>query len=415
MIRYLMRTLPVLVVTTAFAIALAAAPSSQSPGSWPIKVTPVPVAAQPGSAQPQLSVSSRGALLSWVENTGGAATLKWSERTKAGWSAARDVASGSDWFVNWADVPSVMRTPDGSLAAHWLQKSGTGTYAYDVRVAFSSDDGKTWTPGAAPHTDRTQTEHGFGSLFAMPGGGLGLVWLDGRAMKAGHGEHGGGDMSLYYGGFARDRKQTAEAAVDTRVCECCPTAAAVTADGPIAAYRDRGPDNTRDIYVTRLVNGAWTAGVPVHKDGWIFPACPVNGPSLSARGRDVVIAWYTGANGVTRSLAAFSSDAGRTFGAPIVLDGDASLGRVAVALLPDGSAAASYIAVLPDKRAEFRVRRIERSGGASAPVTIAAIDAGRTSGYPRLAVSGRELVFAWIEGTRPTQVRTAVGSLIPGR
>jgi hypothetical protein len=135
---------------------------------------------------------------------------------------------------------------------------------------------------------------------------------------------------------------------------------------------------------------------------------------LSARGRDVAIAWYTGAKGVMRSYAAFSTDAGRTFGTPILIDGDGSLGRVGVTLLPDGSAAASYIAVLPDKRAEFRVRRVERSGAASAPITIAAIDAGRPSGYPRLVLDGNDLVFAWIEGTRPTQVRTAVAR-IPAR
>jgi hypothetical protein len=368
----------------------------------------------PGSGQPHLAVSSRGPLVSWIERTGNTASLKWSERTAGAWSVPRVAASGDDWFVNWADVPSVVRLPDGALAAHWLQKSGAGTYAYDVRLSFSSDDGKSWTPSVTPHTDGTQTEHGFGSLFPSPGGRLGLIWLDGRAMKPGHGEHGGGDMSLRYGAFGRDWKQTIETAVDTRVCECCPTASAITSDGPIVAYRDRGLDNTRDIYVSRLVNGKWSEGAAVHKDGWIFPACPVNGPALSARGRDVVIAWFTGVNGAPRSFAAFSSDAGKTFGTPILLDDSGSLGRVDAALLPDGSAVASYIAVAPDKRAEFRVRRIERSGAASAPVTVAAVDSGRTSGYPRLAVSGDELVFAWIEGTRPTQVRTAVAKL-PGR
>jgi hypothetical protein len=403
-----MRTL---IVTTALASAVAAVPSGQSAGDWALQVTPLVIAAEPGSGQPHLNVSSRGALLSWIERSGNTATLRWSERVKGAWSAPRTVASGDNWFVNWADVPSVMRLPDGSLAAHWLQKSGSGTYAYDVRLAFSTDDGKTWTQSVTPHSDGTQTEHGFGSLFPVAGGRLGLVWLDGRAMKSGHGEHGGGDMSLRYGAFGRDWKQTVEAAIDARVCECCPTASAVTTDGPIVAYRDRGPDDTRDIYVARFVNGAWTPGVPVHQDGWIFPACPVNGPALSARDRDVAIAWYTGAKGAPRSYAAFSTDAGRTFGTPILLDDNGSLGRVAIALLPDGSAAASYIAVLPDKRAEFRVRRVERRGVASAPVTIAAIDAGRTSGYPRMALSGTDLVFAWIEGSRPTQVRTAIARI----
>lgn len=403
-----MRTL---VLAAIACTGLAVAPSGQSQPPWTLDVKPLTLAAQPGSGQPQLNVSTRGTMLSWVERTGETATLKWAERTAAGWSAPRQAASGANWFVNWADVPSVVRLPDGSLAAHWLQKSGSGTYAYDVRLAFSGDDGRTWSKDVTPHSDGTQTEHGFGSLFAMPDRGVGLVWLDGRAMTPGHGEHGGGDMSLRFGAFGRDRAQKIEAAVDTRVCECCPTASAVTADGPIVAYRDRAPDNTRDIYVARLVNGKWTEGAPVHEDGWIFPACPVNGPALSARGRDVAIAWYTGANGAPRSFAAFSSDAGKTFGPPILLDGNGSLGRVGVALLPDGSAAASYIAVTPDKRAEFRVRRIERGGAASAPVTVAAIDAGRTSGYPRMALSGNELVFAWIEGTRPTQVRTAAAQV----
>jgi hypothetical protein len=408
-----MRTIAVAVVLCGVAGAVVR-PAGQAALPWPIQIAPAPAGARPGSALPQLTVSPRGALLSWVERDGASAALKWSERRGGAWSAPQTVASGGDWFVNWADVPSVLRLADGTLAAHWLQKSGPGTYAYDMRVSQSTDDGRTWSAPMTPHGDATQSEHGFASLFQAPTATLGLVWLDGRAMKPGHGGHGGGgDMALRYGVFSRDRKQVAETALDTRTCECCPTAAAVTADGPIVAYRDRGPDDTRDIYVARLEHGKWSAPTPVHKDGWIFPACPVNGPALSARGRDVAIAWFTGANGAPRSFMAFSTDAGRTFGAPILLDDAGSLGRVDVALLPDGSAAASYIAVTADKRGEFRVRRVARSGAISAPVTIAAIESGRTSGYPRLAASGDEIVFAWTEGTATTQLRTAAAKLGP--
>ena len=407
-----MRMIVIAVAVGALAAA-GARPAGQTAPGWPIHVEPAPAGARPGSALPQLTVSSRGALLSWVERDGATAALKWSERRAGAWSAPQTVASGTDWFVNWADVPSVLRLADGTLAAHWLRKSGPGTYAYDVRVSQSSDDGRTWSAPVTPHGDATETEHGFASLFQAPGAALGLIWLDGRAMKPGHGGHGGGDMSLRYGVFSRDRKQVAETALDTRTCECCPTAAAVTADGPIVAYRDRGPDDTRDIYVSRLERGKWSAPAAVHKDGWVFPACPVNGPALSARGRDVAIAWFTGANGAPRSFVAFSADAGRTFGTPILLDDTGSLGRVDVALLPDGAAAATYLAVTPEKRGEFRVRRVERSGAISAPVTIAVVESGRTSGYPRLAVAGAEMVFAWTEGTGTTQVRTATAMLAP--
>ena len=127
--------------------------------------------APPGSAQPQLTVSSRGVLLSWIERDSATATLKWSERQADAWSAPATVASGDDWFVNWADVPSVVRLTDGTLAAHWLQKSGSDTYAYDVRVSHSSDNGSTWSAALTPHSDGTQTRARF--RLAVPGAGRG--------------------------------------------------------------------------------------------------------------------------------------------------------------------------------------------------------------------------------------------------
>jgi len=351
-------------------------------------------------------------LLSWIERSGSTATLKFAERTASGWTAARVVASGSDWFVNWADVPSVMRLSDGTLAAHWLQKSGPNTYAYDVRLSYSKDDGRTWSSSFTPHHDGTKTEHGFASLFEMPGGVLGLVWLDGRAMSSGgHDGHGGGDMSLRFGAFDRTWKQVAETAVDTRVCECCPTTAVVTSEGPITAYRDRSAGEIRDIAVSRFENGAWTVPKAAHDDNWKIAACPVNGPMLAARERDVAIAWFTAKGDEGRTFVAFSQDAGRTFGPPIRLDDAGALGRVDLLMLDDRSVVATWIE-FADQRAQFRMRRIERSGARSEPVTVAGIEGNRTSGYPRTAAHGGELVFAWTtSGTNGLEVRTALSKL----
>lgn len=366
------------------------------------------------SAQPQLTVSGRGVLLSWVERNGDSATLKFAERTKAGWTEPRVVASGTDWFVNWADVPSVARLADNSIYGHWLQKSGPDTYAYDVRLARSSDDGKTWSTSFTPHNDGTKTEHGFASLFQMPGAGLGLVWLDGRAMKteksAGHDGHGAGEMSVRGAIYDQAGKQLSEGAVDLRVCECCPTAAAVTAEGPIVAYRDRSPGEIRDIYVARFVNGKWSEPAAVHNDNWKIAACPVNGPALSADGPRVAIAWFTAKDDQGRAFAAFSNDAGKTFGAPVRLDDASALGRVDIALLDDGSAVATWIE-FADGRAQFKLRRVEATGAKSPAMTVSNLAASRASGYPRLARFGNELVFAWTESTQPTRVMTAVAPI----
>ena len=401
-----------LVAALASTIAAVTLASDQSPFS--LKVEPLPNPASTGSAQPQLHASKHGVVLSWIERTGAEATLKFAEKTGDSWSAPRVVASGTDWFVNWADVPSVVRLDDGTLVAHWLQKSGPGTYAYDVRLSYSTDDGKTWADSFTPHHDGTKTEHGFATLFQMPGAGLGLVWLDGRKMQTGShdaGGHGGGDMTLRFGTFGKDWKQTSEIELDARVCECCPTTVAMTSDGPIVAYRDRGPDETRDIYIARLENGKWTEGKPVHADGWKIPACPVNGPALSARGQQVAVAWFNAKDDEPKSLAALSSDAGRTFGAPVRLDDEASLGRVDIELLPDGAALAAYVE-FADKRAQFRVRRVAADGTKSAPITISGMAGNRSSGYPRMVLNGDEVVFAWTERDGgKSQVRTATSSL----
>lgn len=374
----------------------------------------VPSPAGPNSAQPQLSSSKRGVLLSWIERAGEMATLRFAERTSSGWSGPRTVAAGDNWFVNWADVPSVLRLDNGTIVAHWLQKSGSGTYAYDVRLSYSRDEGKTWSTSFTPHSDGTKTEHGFASLFQMAGAGLGVVWLDGRAMKAesGHAGHAAtGAMSLRFAAYGTDWKKLSDTPVDLRVCECCPTTAVVTEEGPIAAFRNRTDDEVRDIFVSRLDHGKWTEPHAVHRDEWRINACPVNGPMLSARGRTVAIAWFTAQGDQGRALLAFSRDAGRTFSTPIRLDEAGALGRVDVELLPDGSAIGSWIE-LADERAQFRVRRVDASGAKSPSITISALANSRASGYPRIAVHGDEVVFAWTETSDGrSEVKTAVARL----
>lgn len=399
------------VATIAAAAALPSAVVQSQPALPAPQAVATPAAANSG--QPQLSVSRRGVLLSWVERAGDVATLKFSERAAAGWTPARTIASGKDWFVNWADVPSALRLPSGAIVAHWLQKSGPDTYAYDVRLSHSTDDGKTWSASYLPHHDGTKTEHGFASLFPMADG-FGLVWLDGRSMKSGggHDGHGSGAMSVRFAQFDQSFAQVADTAVDSKVCECCPTAAAVTAEGVIAAFRNRSDEEIRDNYVSRYVNGKWTTPQAVFNDNWKIAACPVNGPALDADGRRVVMTWFTVKQEQGHAYLAFSDDAGATFGQPIRVDDGGSLGRVDVELLPDGAALATWIE-FADQRAQFRARRIDRSGNRSAAITVAGIAGNRASGYPRAAVANGEVVFAWTESVDGggLRVRTAAARL----
>jgi len=374
----------------------------------PLRVEPLTLAAVEPSLAPQLTVTGDRALVSWIETQGRTSLLKFAERTSSGWSEPRTAASGDDWFTSWADVPSVLALSDGTLVAQWLRTTDEHLEAYDVHLAFSKDGGRTWSAPTSPHRDGTKTQHGFASMFETPGGGLGLIWLDGRAVDPDP-DKGKDNMSLRYASFDRDGKAVSVALVDDRVCDCCPTAVAMTADGPIAAFRDRSAAEVRDISVSRLVDGSrgqWSPSSTVHADGWTIDACPINGPAISARGRQVAVAWMTAKDDQGRAFAAFSNDGGVTFGAPVRLDDAASQGRVGIALLADGSAVASWIE-LANQRAELRMRRIDAAGARGPAQSVAGVE--RTSGYPRLARRGDELLLAWTETSDGrSAIRTAV-------
>ena len=115
-------------------------------------------------------------ILSWVEKLDAQRhALRAAIRDNAGWSKPMTVSEGDNWFINWADFPSVVALNDGTLAAHWLVKSGAGTYAYNVNIAVSKDSGQTWTKPIVPHLDNTPTEHGFVSLIPLRDGRLGAI------------------------------------------------------------------------------------------------------------------------------------------------------------------------------------------------------------------------------------------------
>ena len=368
------------------------------------------------SREPELNSTHDGRIiLSWVEKISARRyALRVSSRDGKGWSEVQTVAEGENWFVNWADFPSVVALRDGALAAHWLVKSGPGTYAYNVNIARSKDGGKTWSKPIVPHLDNTQTEHGFVSLIPLMDGRLGAVWLDGRNMKDSKDkvEHSASteSMTLRYAAIDAEGKLSDEAQLDERVCECCQTSAALTSEGVIAVYRDRSQTEVRDIYSVRQANSGWGSPQPVYTDNWEINGCPVNGPSVAADAPRVAVAWFTEAGAQPRVKLAFSGDNGATFGGPIQVDDGEAAGRVDALLLPDGSALVCWMSGTAEGGA-IKVRRI-RPDGALGPVSIIAkTDISRSSGFPRMARLGDEVHFAWTEFGKPSRVRTAAADI----
>jgi hypothetical protein len=364
-----------------------------------------------GSGEPNLSVDAEGRVhLTWFERLPGGEdhALRFAvlDPGSGSWSLPRTIVKGLDFFVNWADFPSLLPLPGGDLVAHWLQRSGPGTFHYDVVLSRSGDGGATWSEGFRPHRDGTLSEHGFVSLvpWEAPDGGDGVaaVWLDGRKYES---QPDNPEMTLRFTTLGSGSGAAAlgpEVLLDDRVCDCCQTSAARTDQGLVVVYRDRSPDEVRDISVIRLEDGTWTEPAPVHEDGWTIPACPVNGPMVAAAGQDVAVAWFTAAQDRPRVHLAFSRDGGRSFSAPVRVDDGDPAGRVALVLLDPsvpgegGDALVSWLERV-DGRAEVRVRRITPAGARSPARTVAVSTEARASGFPRMARTRDHLVFAWTE------------------
>ncbi len=388
-------------------------------GGQPVPA-PLEVPAAAGASLPRLSTDPGGnAWLSWVEPAGTGHALRYARLEENAWELAGTAAAGDDWFLNWADFPSVVHLGDGLMGAHWLHKVDGGPYAYHVRMAISRDGGAHWSAPVTPHDDRSATEHGFVSLFPRDDG-VGAAWLDGRrtAQAAGGGadddpageahDHGSGPgaMTLRAGGVALDGTPLEDLELDGMTCDCCPTAVTSVPGGAVLLYRDRSPAEIRDIYSVRLDTRGWSAPAAVARDDWHMPACPVNGPAVASHGEQLASAWFTAAGGTPRVRLAFSADGGRSWSAPVDIAAAETLGRVAVVMDGPDRAVVSWLGHA-DRQAEIRYRRANRSGRLGPVRTLATTSPARSSGFPQMARVEGGLVFAWTAAGEPSRVRSA--------
>jgi hypothetical protein len=394
----------------ALAVLLAACSPPVDPGPATVATQPLASPAAPGSMAPRLALDAQGqAVLSWLEPvTDFDWALKYATLQQDGWSVARQLAYGADWFVNWADFPAVMPIDGDTWAAYWLVHSADATYAYDIRLALSTDAGASWPVRLTPHDDGTRTEHGFVSLFGWDGE-IGAVWLDGRNMRPDDGSsgHASGNMSLRYARLDAAGTISESGEIDAMVCDCCQTSVAVAAGGPVLAYRGRTPDEIRDILVTRYEDGRWLPPVVLGNDQWRIPGCPVNGPAVAARGDRVAVAWYAAPDRQARVAVAFSDDGGRSFSVPVIVDQGMVSGRVAIRLAEDDAALVSWLGRAADGTGQLRLRRVLPEGASGPIQVIAEGDVSRGSGFPQMIDTADGLVFAWTEPGEPSRILTA--------
>ena len=367
--------------------------------------------ADTASAEPYLFTDKNGLVyLSWIERIGKESFLKFSTLHDSSWSAPIVIASGSNWFVNWADYPLLVADGNNNIIAHYLEKSGKGTYAYDVKWVASSDQGKTWTAPKILHDDGKQAEHGFVSMINK-GDDFFVSWLDGRnaAMEDGGGhdahEGHGGAMTIRAATIDKQGEKIEEWELDNRVCDCCQTSAVLTNNGPVVIYRDRDENEIRDMSIVRFINGKWTAPKTIFADNWKIAGCPVNGPRASAKGNTLAVAWFSAPEKNSKVNLVFSENGGETFYEPIRIDEGKCIGRVDVEMLDENSAMVSWM-----ENGHIKAQQVYKDGKKEPSIIIATSSEERSGGFPQMTLSGANLIFAWTDDKEKT-IKTAIVGL----
>jgi hypothetical protein len=338
--------------------------------------------------------------LSWIERADTLAVLKLAQLKEEAWTEPVTIASGTNWFVNWADYPMAVSNGKGKFLAHFLNRSGEGSFEYDVNIT-ASQDGTTWSSPFILHDDGAKAEHGFVSLTPY-GDDVLVSWLDGRntvnddpSAHHDHGHH--GEMTVRSAVVSYTGQKLQEWELDSRACDCCQTTAAITTNGPVVIYRDRSDAEVRDISIVRLVDNKWTKPKPVYCDNWEINGCPVNGPRCEAIDNTLAIAWFTMAGDQAQVNVIFSVDGGETFGAPITVSSNSAIGRVDVVLLDETTALVSWM-----EEAQIKLRKVYSNGKTGPVTTIAKSSESRSSGFPQITKAGNTILIAWTDSSEGT-------------
>lgn len=352
------------------------------------------------ASEPYLFTANNGTVFfSWIKKNNDEASLQFASLNNNKWSEPRAIATGKNWFLNWADYPVIAAADNGRLLAHFLQKSDSGKYTYNVMVTHSRDNGLNWSVPFVLHDDATLSEHGFVSIVPYKDNFV-LSWLDGRqTVQTDHNAHNDhhGQMTLRAAVINADGVKISDELVDDRVCDCCQTRLAATAGGPVLVYRDRSATEVRDISIARYINGGWTAPKTIFADNWVIEGCPVNGPAIDAIGNTVGVGWFNMSDNKGRVNFMFSNDAGNSFGDTIRIDEGKPVGRVDVILIDPSTAMVCWM-----ESNSIRAVKVHSDGSRERSVPITSTTGARSAGFPQMTRVGDRLLFAWTDDSDKT-------------
>jgi len=319
----------------------------------PVRVNDIPGDAAPHEQAPaQVAVAPSGdVLVLWQNNTPvegrrfPASDLRLARSTDGGRSfepavTVNDDAGGPPSSHTFHDIAVA---PDGTVYVSWIDSRERDRARAALGIADDSD-------GHGGHGGHGGNGAGHGGHATMAADDPALPSSDVRVARSTDG----------------GRTFEPGVVVARDVCPCCRTSLAVAPDGAVlVAWRRVFDGDVRDIVVARSTDGgrSFTPPARVHDDGWVIPGCPHAGPSLALDGEGRVhAAWYTGSPERQGVHVAVSDDGGATFGQPrpLLTGGWVPVSLVRLASLPDGAILAAWDDRRDDQR-RFAIARLDGS------------------------------------------------------
>ena len=377
----------------------------------PVFAGPVPI------SPPAVRFDERGSVhLAWLEKSGSVGAVKSVHIGKDNKAVATPVqvntqASPPDAFHQ---APGLATGTGNHVFVSWstANQAPGSLFASDLHVARSQDGGQTFENPMQVNDDGLPISHTFENLATGNGSDLYVAWLDGR------GKDPSGAALLF--GCSNDQGRTIgkNLTVNGMACPCCRPMVAVAPNGHLwVVWRKTFTGNVRDIVLAKSEDRGQTFSPPllVHKDNWVFSACPHRGPSIGFdRFGRIYVGWYTeGTDEQPRLLVATSDDQGRTFSPPVSLHTSTTSlpDQMRMAVHPDGAVVAVWEEITGvRKRAVMRVSRDR--GQHFGPLQI--LSSGANAEYPTVAIhESGGVAIGWTEHAWPNnRIVLQLGRLI---
>lgn len=374
-----------------------------------------------GSRFPNLHQDQSGAIyLGWVTNVEESIfSFQYSKYTDEGWYEPETIHIGSDYYVNWADLVSVVGVGGQAIASHRYIRPQNGESAYQTEVMFRDADTGRWDNSFQLSTGQISDAHGFVRLEPLSEEAVLAIWLeDGRAQMDGRVEEDGfansrtagasPSVSLHSAVLSADGERTITRVVDEEVCTCCHNDLVATQNGYTTAYR--GQDGDVRIAHFDSESTVWSTPEVIHQNGILRESdsgCKLEGPSVHAGGAYTAVAWYSESEESSSIHLARSVYPENTFQDPILIaDSEPNLiGRADVVSTDSGDSYVSWMRQT-EEQAQIMITHVDAEGSIQGTYHVGTTDASTSSGIPRMAKTDEAIVVAWTQTLPVFRVRT---------